>query len=88
MRHIERAHYGILEDTIASRNKNGRGEIWDGLCDWGIGNDVRVSLPIVEAADGDGSIGELSEEAIEYLQTLVKVFNLRDHPDLLWEISW
>lgn len=87
-RHIDRAHYGILEGTRADEKRIGRAEIWDGLSEWGLPNDSRVSLPIVDAADGDGSIGELSEEAIKYLLTLVKVFNLRDHPDLLWEVSW
>lgn len=84
-RHIERKYYGIVEETM----KRPRDRVWEGLCDWsGMRNDVTIWLPIIGAADGDGSIGDLSDDSIEFLQHVVKVFKLRDHPNLLWEVSW
>lgn len=84
-RHLERRYYGMDEEYP---RLPAREEIWGALSEWGLSNDVRVSLPIVEAANGDGSLGDLSDDAIELLQLMVKTFQLEDHPDLVWEISW
>ena len=89
MRHVERVHFGIEdENDYDARKATGHDEIWSGFCDQGFSNDSTVHLPIVDAAKGDGSIGELSEEAIEYLQTMVKIFDLETQPNVQWEISW
>ena len=89
MRHIERAHFGIEDETdMVARRMIGRDEIWDGLCEWGLHNDSTMSFPIVAASQGDGSLGELSEEAIEYLEAMVNVFDLTDQHNMMWEVSW
>jgi len=89
MRHVERVHFGIEdENDYAGRDAVGHEEIWRGLCDWGLSNDTTSYMPILDAANGDGSIGELSETAIEYLQAMVKIFDLENHPNMQWEVSW
>ncbi len=90
MRHVERKYLGIEDENDRRlRNSAGYGQIWEGLCEWGgISNDTTMFLPILEASKGDGSIGELSEEAIEYLQAMVVAFDLENHPNIMWECSW
>ena len=89
MRHIERVHFGIEdENDYDARKAVGHDEIWSGFCDWGLSNDTTSYLPFVDPANGDGSIGELSEEAIEYLQVMVRTFDLENQPDMQWEVSW
>jgi len=89
LRHVERVYFGIEdENDYEARESAGRREIWDGLCDWGLSNDTTMHFPFVDALKGDGSLGGLSEETIVYLQALVDIFDLENHPNMLWEVSW
>lgn len=89
MRHVERVHFGIEDENDYDAQKAiGRDEIWNGLCDWGLNNDTTSYFPFVEASQGDGSIGELSEEATEYMRVMVKTFDLENQPNMQWEVSW
>jgi hypothetical protein len=84
-RHIERKYFGD-EDGMSGRRIRDR--VWEGLCDWGnLSNDSTSYLPIVEAAEGDGSIGELDEDSIKLLQLMVEVFDLKNI-EVQWEVSW
>ncbi len=89
-RHVNRKYFGIENENDRYHPKMvGYDEVHNGLMNWSCGaNGVTVYLPILEASQGDGSIGELSEEAIKYLQTMVKVFDLENYPNMMWEISW
>ena len=86
--HIDRKIYGETDSNI---DPPGKREVWLKLCDQGwISNDVTTYLPLVEAAEGDGSIGDLSDEALKYLQALVTEFELDDpkNNNIQYEISW
>lgn len=86
--HVDRKVYGETDSNI---DPPGKRDVWMGLCDGGwIRNDSTTYLPLVPAAEGDGSIGALDDNAIKYLQALVKEFNLdaKENDNLQYEISW
>jgi len=89
-RHVDKKYFGIEDENDRQACRMcGRDEVHNGLMEWSCGaNGVTVYLPILDASQGTDEIGELSEEAIEYLKTMVKAFDLEKYPNMMWECSW
>ena len=89
-RHVDKKYFGIEDENDRQALREiGHAEVHDALMEWSCGaNDVTVYLPILDASQGTDEIGELSEEAIEYLKTMVKAFDLEKYPNMMWECSW
>ena len=85
-RFIDRNFFGCLDDNV---RLSAREEVWQVISEWsGFSNDSTVYLPLVEALDPvENSLGDLSDEAIKYIQVLVNTFDL-DTREVQWEVSW